>query len=537
MDQPNPDEVAKLPTGPNLLWTPQIEAEVDTWIRTGIFPFPEMHLSYDTQFRALAKTERRLIHHVGSIYKDLYHRGLLNSTLWVDKLPIFFDLSYNNDFVMSAILAFSATHLASETKSIDTRNLAYHHRGTALNGLHTTISNFNQANSDPILAASLLLSWQTHDWKGWLSLIQGINSVLSSMAAWRDVSILANFVERHVSSNENFYMPPGMGSLMSPMAEDDQSLRDSISALSKLMYYVSPDPQLHQFVSGILQNAQDIETCSQTQQHEQLFEQLFEKLQPLRMRLLWTPIHLVQTTDHSSYNLLTVANLYATAMAIDISLPELQGAAFGALATSAVQEIDRILTYNTSANFDAIGAVEDLLAFPRRIMARTRQKRGSFESTASHARQGSPYSFHNLHSDSGPTTPAFPPQYPNWMQNISTEDLSNLSVPPSPFLDSYIAQGSRPHSALLAHQSRPNSMNFDRRSFSAFSGIGPGDSPVYSPAAANSPVPSVYLEDDASFYNEHVGSWGGANAFPPFDPSNDKNKSSGLSWQGTPPPM
>lgn len=65
---------------------------------------------------------------------------------------------------MSAILAFSATNLAAETKSVETRNLAYHHRGIALNGLHVAIGNFSNVNSDPILAASILLSWQASDW-------------------------------------------------------------------------------------------------------------------------------------------------------------------------------------------------------------------------------------------------------------------------------------------------------------------------------------------------------------------------------------
>lgn len=65
---------------------------------------------------------------------------------------------------MSAILAFSATHLAHETNSMETRNLAYHHRGVALNGLHGAIGNFSEENSDAILAASILLSWQASDW-------------------------------------------------------------------------------------------------------------------------------------------------------------------------------------------------------------------------------------------------------------------------------------------------------------------------------------------------------------------------------------
>jgi hypothetical protein len=78
---------------------------------------------------------------------------------------------------MSAILAFGATHLAAETGSVDTRNLAYHHRGVALNGLHMAIGNFSQESSDAILAASILLSWHAPDWTGWMSLVQGISTV------------------------------------------------------------------------------------------------------------------------------------------------------------------------------------------------------------------------------------------------------------------------------------------------------------------------------------------------------------------------
>ena len=65
---------------------------------------------------------------------------------------------------MNSILSFSATHLAWMTKSTETQNLAYYHRGIALKGLHDAIGNFSRANSDAILAASILLSWQASDW-------------------------------------------------------------------------------------------------------------------------------------------------------------------------------------------------------------------------------------------------------------------------------------------------------------------------------------------------------------------------------------
>lgn len=65
---------------------------------------------------------------------------------------------------MSAILAFSATHMAWVTNSLETKNLAYFHRGVALKGLQEAIGNFSEANSDAVLAASILLSWQVTDW-------------------------------------------------------------------------------------------------------------------------------------------------------------------------------------------------------------------------------------------------------------------------------------------------------------------------------------------------------------------------------------
>jgi hypothetical protein len=335
-----------------------------------------------------------------------------------------------------------------------------------------------------------------------------IKKVLSSMVAWKDISLLAHFVERHVQSPErdNLFMPPGMGGMIAPMLpEDDHSLQESITALQHLTSYVQNDAQLYHFVDEILRNAREIETCSRTMRDEQLFD----KLQPLRMRLLWAPIHLVQTVDHTNANFLTVAHLYGTAMAIDVSLPELNGAAFGALTTAPLLEIDRKLRYTSPPTYDPITGIEEMMMFPRQISGRIRLARGSFDNglESLNPGHGSPYSFQNLHLDSGPTTPAFPPSFPTFMPNISAEDL-NLSVPPSPFLNSFVSQGSKRHSGLLENHSRPTSMNFDRRSFSGFSSIGPGgESPSYSPAA-HSPVPSAYLEDDQSLYGEHVGSWG-----------------------------
>jgi len=70
----------------------------------------------------------------------------------------------SSDFVMNALLALSASHLAWQTKNSDTDDLAYHHRSIAIKGLHEAISTFSEHNAEAILAASMLLSWQARDW-------------------------------------------------------------------------------------------------------------------------------------------------------------------------------------------------------------------------------------------------------------------------------------------------------------------------------------------------------------------------------------
>lgn len=42
--------------------------------------------------------------------------------------------------------------------------MAYEHRGIAFRGLQEAISTFSPENSDSVLAASLVLSWQATDW-------------------------------------------------------------------------------------------------------------------------------------------------------------------------------------------------------------------------------------------------------------------------------------------------------------------------------------------------------------------------------------
>jgi len=113
----------------------------------------------------------------------------------------FLKIGTDYGFVMHALLALSATHLAWLTDCPLTANMAYEHRGIALKGLHEAIGAFSRQNSDAVLAASLLLSWQATEWsvnsgnmhgntlltihrRGWTQLMHGTSSVCCATASY-----------------------------------------------------------------------------------------------------------------------------------------------------------------------------------------------------------------------------------------------------------------------------------------------------------------------------------------------------------------
>ena len=65
---------------------------------------------------------------------------------------------------MNSLVAFSAAHLAWVTGNKDTKRLAYHYQGSAMQGLRTAISSFSEDNCEAILAASIMLSWLATEW-------------------------------------------------------------------------------------------------------------------------------------------------------------------------------------------------------------------------------------------------------------------------------------------------------------------------------------------------------------------------------------
>lgn len=318
-----------------------------------------------------------------------------------------------------------------------------------------------------------------------------IHQVLSSMEAWRHSSRLADFVQSHVVPQPRAFVPTPMGSYNAPpLPEDDRSLQDSIRTLGLLQEYFPSNHPLRAYVDDILGTAVEIDICY-ARMPAQL---LFEKLQTFRARLLWMPVSLAQGAENSSLNLLVIAHLYSLGLSVDSSIPELNGAAFGALTAGPIEEIDRRLRRSHSPNFQSSfesARLDSMMQFPRQIAARNRYRLSTINQASDVLSSGqqSPYGFQSLRIESAPTTPGFPPKFPTFA-NRSTEDLS---VPSSPFLlQTYNSSPSSPHhSQHLERVSRSGSMNIniDRR---RFSGNHQGDSPAYSPAYS----PALTFPDD-----------------------------------------
>ncbi len=89
MDSPTAmmPESPQSPQQPNLLWTPEIEATIELWRQTGEFPFPDLRVYPQPQWRILTKTDLRLIHHLSSISNEMFRNRTSRSTLWTDMMP------------------------------------------------------------------------------------------------------------------------------------------------------------------------------------------------------------------------------------------------------------------------------------------------------------------------------------------------------------------------------------------------------------------------------------------------------------------
>lgn len=75
------------PDKPDLMWTPEVEASIVEWQRTGVFPFHAMDIYPAPIASHYSVEDLRLIHHIASLYDQLAAMNANNFTLWTRHIP------------------------------------------------------------------------------------------------------------------------------------------------------------------------------------------------------------------------------------------------------------------------------------------------------------------------------------------------------------------------------------------------------------------------------------------------------------------
>jgi hypothetical protein len=369
-----PDDRAGTPDKPDLQWTPEIEAQIDQWKQTGLFPFPSLSVYPGPASHLLTTDELRLIHHVASISHQMMEIGAGNFTLWTQQIPKIINIGATHSYVLHALMSFSAMHLAHLTDCPLVGNMELEHRGIAMKGLQEAIGSFSRENSDAILAASLVLSWQATDWRDWTQLMQGTSSVIDAMDPWKHESQFTDFIEESSTFPTAPPSPAPEHKPSQPRQEDLEAFERTLQQLQRVETYLKPrreDFKSIQQLISFLKGARKVSpTLSVSQQ--------FERLRPLRTWMFYLPVLCLQQTHGSPSTLVIIAHYYTVALVMERLFPEIGAAYFGSMAIGPVEEIARRLEAMRTAPEPGtdLQAPLALMEFPLETVAEFRSRMG-----------------------------------------------------------------------------------------------------------------------------------------------------------------
>ncbi|RDA91956.1 hypothetical protein CP533_1349 [Ophiocordyceps camponoti-saundersi (nom. inval.)] len=431
------------PDKPDLMWTPQIEAAIADWQATGVFPLPSLGV-YPAPIPHLYSVEDlRLIYHVASLYHELASIDANNFTLWTRHIPTLLRIGATTPYVMHALLAFSAMHIAFLTDCPLVGSMAFEHRGVALSGLHEAIGSFSRDTSDAILAASLVLSWQATDWRSWTQLMQGTSTVIDAMDAWKHESQFGDFI---AESSTFPTAPPSPGPDHRPSQPREEDLRASQRTLEQVQKVEAhlkrnkEETKQIQHLIGFLKGARKISPSLSIAAQ-------YERLQPLRTWLFWMPVGYLQTQHGSPNSLVIIAHLYTVALLMERLFPEIGAAYFGSLSISPVEEIARrLMSISVSGGHDGRAQQQTpltLMEFPIDTVAEFRNRMGWVHP------ERTP-SFPQFHPPNFPVGETTEPQYAPYsnvsfsyseheMPVLNSASMPGLQQPPPPVSPSVLS--------------------------------------------------------------------------------------------------
>ncbi|KAI1746175.1 hypothetical protein F4680DRAFT_455392 [Xylaria scruposa] len=416
-----PDERATTPDKPDLMWTPEIEAAIVEWQRSGIFPFSNLVYSAPSP-EYYSVEELRLIYHVASICHDLNAIDANNFTLWTRQIPTIITIGATQRYVMHALLAFSAEHIAFLTNCPLVGNMAYEHRGIALKGLQEAIGTFSPENSDAVLAASLCVFM-------WWGQSNNEQKVIDAMEPWKHESQFGEFIAESSTFPTAPPSPQPDRKPNQPHKEDLEAFQRTINQLGKVeahLKHKKEDPQSVQQLASFLKGARKVSPI-------QSIEDQFDRLRPLRTWLFWLPVQCLKENGTSPSALLVISHYYTAAMMMERLFPEIGAAYFGSLAIGPVEEIARrLFSINVSGSIDGdVQTPMSLMEFPIDTIAEFRSRLGWIQPTRTQSfPQFDPPNFYMSEHGTPPTTSSYMPYGDSPAFSWSTEDLSMLAPEP-----------------------------------------------------------------------------------------------------------
>ncbi|KAI4259044.1 MAG: hypothetical protein LQ352_000941 [Teloschistes flavicans] len=328
------------------------------------------------------------------------------------------------------------------------------------------------------------------------------------MSQWKETSLFASFIDAH----PDFFSARSLTHV--PAFADDQALLTAIDGLQRLSMRLANNQGVAKPLKEMFDLARSVLSYSAMMQSEQIFA----RLQPLRGWLFWTPISLLSGDEIRATDLVLLAQLYAVALAVDFSLPELHGAALGSLTAGKIDNIDRRLRHQfaslpqTVSELNPAG-IEEAMHFPRSISARCQLEAMSTVGAPPRQRSGqqSPYDMQHLSLGSTPGTPGFLPGTPlglpagfgGVLPPISNPSVEDQSTPASPFLRHGTPASRRQSQLIEAFSKLREDGSFDGRSMASYSFR--GDSPTYSSSFHEEDLSATFRGQSPASYSGDFG--------------------------------
>jgi hypothetical protein len=360
------------PDKPDLMWNPEIESCIAEWKRTGIFPFPSLELFPAPAPNNYNDDELRLIHHVASLYDTLAAMGANNFTLWTRHIPTLLRIGATTPYVMNALLAFSAMHIAFLTDCPLVGSMAFVYRGSALSGLHEAINSFSRETSDAVLAASLVLSWQATDWSGWTQLMQGTSTVMEAMESWKHDSLFVDFIAESSTFPTAPSSPGPEHRSAQPRKEDLEAYQSTLEQIQQVETHM----RHHNMETTQIQNLTSFLKGSRKISPQLPIAQQFERLRSLRDWLFWMPVAYLQNHYCSANSLVAIAHLYVVAILMERMFPEIGSAYFGSLSLTPIEEIARRLMSICMSEGSDDNTPLKLMNYPLEVVGEFRARMG-----------------------------------------------------------------------------------------------------------------------------------------------------------------